>query len=476
LLKWHCRCIVDRRAIILPMIILYPGKSYEPIAQRLKENGIQFEEFKGDFPMLDSKSSTDFLIVPMDALSEPDWPNLRARIWGANRLFIVAGTKLNTVDVMAAARDGAHDVLDLRDDDERWDEAFEKAEASQKLWLQLYGAAARSNTGGILLGSSPAMRTLRQTIERLGPTGATVLILGESGSGKERVAQALHESGGGGPFLALNCAAIPKDLLESELFGSEKGSFSGSVKDKPGLVEQASGGTLFLDEIGEMDISLQPKLLRFLETRKARRVGGTKEYDVSVRVLSATNRPLEDEISRGNFRGDLFYRLSEITLRVPPLRQRLEDVPVFAQAFLAQSCERFGKHFDRIEPELIARFQTYHWPGNARELKSAIDRMVILFDGPVLRAQCWDRPTTSAPAYPSPDSPAAPAPGAAPSGYVPVAPAFGGPANFLPNSKQKLELARKLLDESGNNYSWVSAQLGINVSTLYRWRKSGKVN
>ncbi len=457
------------------MIILYPGKSYEPIAERLKENGISFGDFNGEVPMLDTKSASDFLIVPMGALNDADWPNLRARIWGANRLFIVAGSKLSTEDVMMAARDGAHDVLDLRDDDERWDQAFEKAEASQKLWLQLYGAAARSNTGGILLGNSPAMRNLRQTIERLGPTGATVLILGESGSGKERVAQALHDAGGGGPFLALNCAAIPKDLLESELFGSEKGAFSGSVKDKPGLVEQASGGTLFLDEIGEMDISLQPKLLRFLETRKARRVGGTKEYDVSVRVLSATNRPLEDEIARGNFRGDLFYRLSEITLRIPPLRQRMEDVPVFAQAFLAQSCERFGKHFDRIEPELIAKFQTYHWPGNARELKSAIDRMVILFDGPVLRAQCWDRPAASStPASsPSPESSSSGIP--AKPGYATIPASFAAAGNFLPNSKQKLEIARKLLDESGNNYSWVSAQLGINVSTLYRWRKSGKV-
>jgi DNA-binding NtrC family response regulator len=417
--------------------------------------------------MLDTKTAGDFLMVPIGALAQSDWPQLRARIWGANRLFIAVGSKLSTAEVVNATRDGAQDVLDLKDDDERWDESFEKAEASQKLWLSLYGAAAKSNTGGILLGDSMAMRSMRQTIERIGPTGATVLVLGESGAGKERVAQALHESGGGGPFLALNCAAIPKDLLESELFGAEKGAFSGSIKDKPGLVEQASGGTLFLDEIGEMDISLQPKMLRFLETRKARRVGGTKEYDVNVRVLSATNRNLEEEISKGAFRADLFYRLSEVTLRIPPLKQRLDDVPVLANAFLARACERFGKHFDRIEPELIAKFQTFDWPGNARELKSAIDRMVILFDGPVLRAQWWERPIPAAPAPVAFAQPATAAPT--------QQPGFGGAGAFLPNGRQKLEMAKKLLEESNDNYSWVSAQLGINVSTLYRWRKSGKV-
>ncbi len=444
------------------MIILCPGKPYDAISARLKENGIHYKDFPGDVPLLDSRTASDFLMVPIGALSQADWPQLRARIWGANRLFIAVGSRLSTSDVVNATRDGAQDVLELKDDDERWDESFEKAVSSQKLWLQLYGGPAKSNTGGILLGESAATRSLRQTIERIGPMGATVLVLGESGAGKERVAQALHESGGGGPFLALNCAAIPKDLLESELFGSEKGAFSGAIKDKPGLVEQASGGTLFLDEIGEMDISLQPKLLRFLETRKARRVGGTKEYDVNVRVLSATNRNLDEEIAKNAFRADLFYRLAEVTLRIPPLKQRLDDIPILAEAFLAAACQRFGKHFDRIEPELIAKLQTHTWPGNARELKSSIDRMVIMFDGPVLRAQWWDRPVASVP--PPVAMAAAPQP-----------PVFGGSAAFLPNGKQKLEMARKLLDESNDNYSWVSAQLGVNVSTLYRWRKSGKV-
>jgi len=446
------------------MITLLPGAPYDKIAARLGANGISFQDFTTEVPALDKRSASDIFMVPMGALSQPDWSQWRSRIWWAHRLFIVVGSKLTTEQIVRATRDGAHDVLDLRDDDERWDDSFEKTQSSQKLWLQLYGTAAKSSTGQVLIGESAATRSLRQAVERIGPTRATVLILGASGAGKERVAQALHEAGGEGPFVALNCAAIPKDLLESELFGAEKGAFSGAIKDKPGLVEQAAGGTLFLDELGELETALQPKLLRFLETRKARRVGGTKEYSVAVRVVSATNRNLDDEVARGTFRSDLFYRLSEVTLRIPPLHQRPDDIPALAQAFLEQSCERFGKHFDYIEPELILKFRSYHWPGNARELKSAIDRMVILFDGPVLRAQWWDRPTpvpiaAALSALPAPvDSP--------PQTAAPMA---------IPHKKQKMELARRLLNESDHNYTWVSGQLGINVSTLYRWRKSGKV-
>jgi len=451
------------------MITLFPGTPYERIAARLKDRGLRFRDFSGEVPTLDSRSSSDLSLIPAGALSRPDWPQLRARIWWAHRLFIVVGARLSTEQIVNATRDGAHDVLDLADDDERWDDSLEKTRSSQKLWLQLYGAAATSNSGSTLVGDSPAMRSLRQAVERIGPTRATVLVLGESGSGKERVAQALHEAGGEGPFVALNCAAIPKDLLESELFGAEKGAFSGSIKEKPGLVEQAAGGTLFLDELGELDTALQPKLLRFLETRKARRVGATKEYAVAVRIVSATNRNLDEEIAHGAFRSDLFYRLSEVTLRLPPLRQRLDDIPALAFAFLTQSCERFGKNFDHIEPELIVKLQAYSWPGNARELKSAIDRMVILFDGPVLRAQWWDRPSGGVAASASGTAAASSAPRSRAESHS------AGNATSILNKKQKMELVSKLLDESNNDYTWVSAQLGVNVSTLYRWRKAGKV-
>jgi transcriptional regulator with PAS, ATPase and Fis domain len=261
--------------------------------------------------------------------------------------------------------------------------------------------------------------------------------------------------------VALNCAAIPKELMEAELFGAEKGAYTGATRTRPGLVEQASGGTLFLDEIGEMDVKLQPKLLRFLETRKTRRVGGNSEIQSEVRVLSATNSNLESEIALGKFRSDLYYRLSEVILHVPPLRTRPEDIPQFAMAFLQLAGERLGKYFDSIEPELIRGFQEYDWPGNVRELRNAIDRIAILYDGPVLRAAWWERPQPAA--QPSHD-------------LSQHAHAVGGGVSGLPLSRrQKLETARQLLETSGNDLTWVAAQLGIHPTTLYRWRKAGKL-
>jgi transcriptional regulator with PAS, ATPase and Fis domain len=346
----------------------------------------------------------------------------------------------------------------------------------QALWVKIYGGRPLS-ADDVLLGRSPSIQRLQQTIDRLGPTDVCVLIQGESGVGKERVASALHKAGHGRAFIALNCAAIPKDLLEAELFGVEKGAFTGAVKARPGLVEQANGGTLFLDEIGEMEIGVQPKLLRFLETRKARRVGGDAEYRVQVRVVSATNRNLDAEITENRFRADLYYRLAEIILQVPPLRARPEDLPELAMAFLKKANERFGKNFETLEPGLIARFQDYQWPGNVRELKSTVDRMVLLFDGPILRASWWDAPENRTIAV---ETRINADPGGAPDSEVgpPVRGNAAGVATggHLPNSRQKLALAKQLLAESGDNYTWVAGQLGINSSTLWRWRKAGKLN
>lgn len=350
------------------------------------------------------------------------------------------------------------------------------AAANQKLWLQLYGGRPLS-ANDVLLGRSESMHRLRQTIDRLGPTDVCVLILGESGVGKERVASALHKAGNGKSFIALNCAAIPRDLLEAELFGVEKGAFTGALKTRPGLVEQANGGTLFLDEIGEMETGVQPKLLRFLETRRARRVGGEHEYKVKVRVISATNRALETEVAEKRFRADLYYRLAEIILQAPPLRTRPEDVPELALAFLRQANERFGKNFEAIEPALLEKFQRYFWPGNVRELKSTVDRLVLLFDGPVLREPWWEIPEGRQMEPSRAPGPKLEALGVAlPTDAAPVTslPLAAGLA--LPNTKQRLALAKKLLADSDNNYSWVAGQLGINSSTLWRWRKAGKLD
>ncbi len=451
---------------------------FEPAA-RLQRLGLLHRVFE-DVEVIELTAATCDLVylVPLEVMDDPIWSRLRVRFARANRPYVVWMEKVETRDVARGMRDGAIDVVSTYDSDERWREAVSRVTEHQSVWLQLYGGRPLS-ADDVLIGKSAAIQRLQQTIDRLGPTDVCVLINGESGVGKERVASALHKAGRGGGFIALNCAAIPKDLLEAELFGVEKGAFTGAHKARQGLVEQAHGGTLFLDEIGEMEIGVQPKLLRFLETRKARRVGGEGEYKVNVRVVSATNRNLDTEIAESRFRADLYYRLAEIILQVPPLRSRPDDIAELAIAFLKKANERFGKNFETIEPALITRFHGYSWPGNVRELKSTIDRMVLLFDGPVLRAPWWDQPEEPsrrlsveeaasskvlAPVLPEPS-------------HQPGVPAgLANPATLIPNGKQRIALARKLLAESDNNYSWVAGQLGINASTLWRWRKAGKLD
>ena len=445
------------------LVLLFGTGSLANIEPRLTKLGIRCQRFTKDAVRdLNHDSGELVYLLPFKALCEPDWPQLRVRLAQANRCYIVVSDNISSAEIMNAARDGAYDVLLHSDRDERWLEALRKVEDAQKLWLQLYGGAPLGSKD-LLVGQSTAMKSLRQAIERLGPTVASVLILGESGVGKERVASALHSASGRGAFVAVNCAAIPKELMEAELFGAEKGAYTGASKTREGLVEQASGGTLFLDEIGELDIKLQPKLLRFLETRKARRVGGNTEIQSEVRVLSATNSHLESETVEGKFRSDLYYRLSEVILHVPPLRTRPGDISLLTMAFLKAAGERLGKNFESVEPELIHKFQQYEWPGNVRELKNAIDRMVILYDGPVLRVAWWEVPQRIN----------ARAPAGGQSFHSTPLSMDGRPVAF--NRKQRLEMAKQLLESSGNDLTWVAAQLGIHPTTLYRWRKAKKL-
>ncbi len=342
-------------------------------------------------PTLDAKTLDLVCVVPWEVTVSRDWPDVRVRLARASRYYVVVGEPMGTREVMAVARDGAHDALCATDPDARWEEALQGAANSQALWWQLYGTAQPLDAQN-LAGRSGAMQALRESIQRIGPTDATVLIMGESGTGKERVAEAIHAASGRTPFVTVNCAAIPSELMESELFGVEKGAFTGANRSRVGLVEEAAGGTLFLDEIGEMELNLQPKLLRFLETRRARRVGSTTEYRCALRVVSATNRDLRHESENGRFRLDLYYRLSEVVLNTPPLRHRPEDIPDLARIFLQGAAERMGKNFERVEPELIQSFQQYRWPGNVRELRQAIERMAIHYDGPVMRESFWVPP------------------------------------------------------------------------------------
>jgi two-component system nitrogen regulation response regulator NtrX len=237
-----------------------------------------------------------------------------------------------------------------------------------------------------LVGSAPSMQQLRQLIETAGPTNSRVLIGGENGTGKELVARAIHMHSvrADKPFVAVNCAAIPETLIESELFGHEKGSFTGATSMKRGQFEQADGGTLFLDEIGDMSLSTQAKVLRALQEQQFTRVGGTKLLKVDVRVLAASNKDLMKEIEKGTFREDLYYRLNVVPIVVPLLRERREDIPLLVTHFMRLHAEEQGLKLKEVSPEAMEVFQQYEWPGNIRELRNLVERLMIMVPGPVI--------------------------------------------------------------------------------------------
>jgi formate hydrogenlyase transcriptional activator len=231
-----------------------------------------------------------------------------------------------------------------------------------------------------LVGNSPALEAVLEQVERVAPTDSTVLILGETGTGKELIASAIHKVSRrcGRPFLKLNCAAIPFDLLESELFGHEKGAFTGAIAQKTGRFELAHTGTLFLDEVGDIPLALQPKLLRVLQEQEFERLGSGRTQRVDVRLVAATHRDLLQMVEQGQFRRDLFYRLNVFPITLPPLRQRQEDIPLLVTYFAEMFSRRMRKAIERIPPETMVAFRSHSWPGNVRELQNIVERAVIL--------------------------------------------------------------------------------------------------
>jgi len=240
-----------------------------------------------------------------------------------------------------------------------------------------------------LLGNSPKMELLREQIKMAAQSNSRVLIMGESGSGKELVARLLHENSKSAVklFIEVNCAAIPQELIESELFGHEKGSFTGAFESKKGKFELADEGTLFLDEVGDMSLSAQAKVLRVIETQEFQRVGGSKNIKVDVRIISATNKDLKEEVRKGNFREDLLYRLNVIPILVPPLRERKEDIPLLVNYFLDSFAGEYGKKSKKISPEALKMIEAYDWPGNIRELRNVIERLVIMTPSDTITAK-----------------------------------------------------------------------------------------
>src|SRR5229473_3381341 len=239
-----------------------------------------------------------------------------------------------------------------------------------------------------IIGSSPALESVLEQVERVAPTDSTVLVQGETGTGKELIARAIHNlsSRCGRPFIKLNCAAIPFDLLESELFGHEKGAFTGAIAQKIGRFELADKGTLFLDEVGDIPLALQPKLLRVLQEQEFERLGSGRTHQVDVRLVAATHRNLVEMVKRNEFRSDLYYRLNVFPVPLPPLRARREDIPALVEHFVEIYARRMGRQIDRISPETMYELTSYPWPGNIRELQNFIERSVILTSGNVLES------------------------------------------------------------------------------------------
>jgi len=292
-------------------------------------------------------------------------------------------------DAVRALKKGARDFLEKPLDTDLLLQKLRTLVEEEKRKQVLEAASRTEQKVYRLLGEHPAIEEIRKKIVQIGPTDSTVLITGETGTGKEIIARAIHEASSRKeePFIAVNVGALPESLAESELFGHEKGSFTGADSRKIGLFELAGGGTLFLDEIGEMSFSLQVKLLRVLQDRKIRRVGGTRDIPVRARILSATNRNLEERVQKGEFREDLFYRLNVIRISVPPLRERRSDIPLLAEHLLEQIVRRLSSGPRKLSEQALKKLIAYDYPGNVRELENILERAVIFSAGGIIEPE-----------------------------------------------------------------------------------------
>jgi len=285
-------------------------------------------------------------------------------------------------DAVAATRLGAFDFMEKPLDRNRVVVTVKNALDRRRMWREVNQLRRAVDARWELLGTTSVMNDLRRQIVKVAPTRSRVLITGQSGTGKELIARAVHRNSSvsNGPFVKVNCAAIPPELIESELFGHERGAFTGAIAKKRGLFEVADGGTIFLDEIGDMALSAQAKVLRVLQTGEFTRVGGEKSLRTDSRVVAATNRDLEDMVKHGTFREDLFFRLNVVPIRSPDLAERLDDVPMLVDSFVAECCEENGFSVKPVDDVVLDRLKAYDWPGNVRELRNIVERLVIMSD------------------------------------------------------------------------------------------------
>jgi two-component system response regulator PilR (NtrC family) len=317
----------------------------------------------------------------------------RVRELAPDTLVILITAHGSTESAVEAMKHGAYDYLTKPCSVDELRLVVEKALEKQNLSSenqQLRRQLQEQTSLPSVMGRSARMEAVLRLVHQVAPTRTNILITGESGTGKELIARAIHalSEQKKGAFVAVNCGAIPENLLESELFGHVKGSFTGAVSNKLGLFEVADGGTLFLDEIGDMPFSLQVKVLRAIQDRTFKRVGGTSDIRVDVRIVCATNRVLEDEVHAGRFREDLFYRLNVIEVKLPALRERVEDIPQLAHFFLQKSAAQLGRDVPEIDPTVLGALERYHYPGNVRELENLIERAVTLAPGEKITLGC----------------------------------------------------------------------------------------
>jgi two-component system response regulator AtoC len=302
------------------------------------------------------------------------------------------GTVQSAVDALRA---GAVDFLEKPFSFDRLSATLRGALERTRLQREVRALRERTGLGEDVVGGSPAMREVFDLVKRVAPADSTTVLLeGETGTGKGMLAQAIHQAShrADGPFINVTCSALAESVMESELFGHEKGAFTDARTMKRGLVELAEGGTLFLDEIGELSLGLQGKLLRFIEEKRFRRVGGTKDLEVDARLVAATNRDLEEEVEADAFREDLYYRLRVFPIRLPPLRERPSDIPALVKTFVDEFSNQFGKRITGVDPEAMELLKSYRWPGNVRELRNMIERSVLLADSSVLTPEMLPPP------------------------------------------------------------------------------------
>jgi len=349
---------------------------YEKFTVDLAENGAEgLEKFKGggyDVVLCDIK------MPEMDGMEVLE--NIFREEGDATVLMISGHGNIDTA--VEAIKKGAYDFIEKPLDLNRLLITIRNALDKTQLVTETKVLKKKVKKGFEMVGESPAIRQVQDMIDRVAPTDARVLITGSNGTGKELVARSLHENSGraAAPFVEVNCAAIPSELIESELFGHEKGAFTSAIKQRKGKFEQADGGTIFLDEIGDMSLSAQAKVLRALQENKITRVGSDKDINVNVRVLAATNKNMKEEIDRNRFREDLYHRLSVILIHVPSLNERLDDIPLLAEHFNQLIAEEYGTQPKGITKDAIAALKQINWTGNIREFRNVLERLIILCD------------------------------------------------------------------------------------------------